>query len=623
MMLQRLIIIIITMCNIPMTFACLTSGTCDCGTNVGTSCSCSQPQITRSAYIAPPPLPAKNLPNIYVQPPQSYPSPYSVQHYRPINSLPVSYSQRYSGLSYTYNPPQSYPQQPLVSPALRVPPPSLPYNAPRTIGGNIMGSSGIYNPPRDIYEVHSRETLPKMKVERPTAFDQFTYPRTVIQQIQVSPSLVSRENPSQSSTNGDLQFKNDFLLPELPAQSIANIPDRYSKKLRNTKELNSYHDEITTTEIYQNFINANEKRILPHTFAIQHRLSGRQNTAQPKGDSKRRDRWNLSCISKTGSNVSKITGTGGGCIVNGHERSNIEQQDSQAELSQKENLKSFDALISDQQTTLNALRENFDKIITHNNSGTLQISQNSSNAENASRKQIDRNSTGNHKVFVQNLKIENGKTTFKKVLIGSWTGGNQRLFKQTNKLDNKEIQNENDDGHYNTYYHQTCTGWVLGRLRNETVTSAVRRCDQLKCEAANVRLSRNRILEITFLKNVTGRFKNYGTYCVAKNPISGIKFSRILVKTNGLSYSRRLHDDPSRSGIHYRKRWGPLRGAEQRIRPVRHDSESAISPHFFISSNKTHGYVNVIGNDDSLDDNSDNDNDSLLRNDNEDNEESD
>lgn len=45
--------------------------------------------------------------------------------------------------------------------------------------------------------------------------------------------------------------------------------------------------------------------------------------------------------------------------------------------------------------------------------------------------------------------------------------------------------------------------------------SVAQKCEELQCDATNVKLSDDHILEITFLKNITGRYRNYGNYCVS------------------------------------------------------------------------------------------------------------
>ncbi|EJW77122.1 hypothetical protein WUBG_11973 [Wuchereria bancrofti] len=82
--------------------------------------------------------------------------------------------------------------------------------------------------------------------------------------------------------------------------------------------------------------------------------------------------------------------------------------------------------------------------------------------------------------------------------------------------------------------------------------SIAKKCEELDCDATNVRLSGDHVLEITFLKNITGRFKNYGSYCVSKKSIGEIKSDNVMFGANGLSYARRYDSESFRRDIRYR-----------------------------------------------------------------------
>ncbi|OZC06031.1 hypothetical protein X798_06987 [Onchocerca flexuosa] len=118
----------------------------------------------------------------------------------------------------------------------------------------------------------------------------------------------------------------------------------------------------------------------------------------------------------------------------------------------------------------------------------------------------------------QDMEAMTEKGTIKRTSsMGSWTIRSDKLLPRrvggTARL-NSEKENE-DRNYYTTYYQQTCIGDVLGYLQNGSLMSVTLKCDELDCDAANVRLSGNRIREIVFLKNISGRFKNYGSYCIS------------------------------------------------------------------------------------------------------------
>ncbi|VDN04013.1 unnamed protein product [Thelazia callipaeda] len=94
---------------------------------------------------------------------------------------------------------------------------------------------------------------------------------------------------------------------------------------------------------------------------------------------------------------------------------------------------------------------------------------------------------------------------------------------------------ENDTQNFKTYYHQKCTGRVLGRSRNETIATAARKCDELHCDAANIRLLGQGFLEVAFLEDTAGRFKDFGSHCVSRNPVDEITFADKILSINKLS----------------------------------------------------------------------------------------
>ncbi|VDK67442.1 unnamed protein product, partial [Onchocerca ochengi] len=222
-----------------------------------------------------------------------------------------------------------------------------------------------------------------------------------------------------------------------------------------------------------------------------------------------------------------------------------------------ENLKSGGVLIADNGVVI-TLQGNRDNIINHDYNKSLRKHHNPDIGENMSREK-NINLIGTEKFDSQNTERVTENGTIKRVLSGSWTIRRNKLFPRTfggrEQLNNtmKEIEDKN---YYTTYYHQTCTGEVLGHLQNGTLMSVSLKCDELDCAAANVKLSRNRILEIIFLKNITGRFKSYGSYCISKQPIVQVKSGRLFFGAKGLPHeTRRFYNELTHKKIHNNKFW--------------------------------------------------------------------
>ncbi|EFO25067.1 hypothetical protein LOAG_03424, partial [Loa loa] len=174
--------------------------------------------------------------------------------------------------------------------------------------------------------------------------------------------------------------------------------------------------------------------------------------------------------------------------------------------------------------------------------------------------------------------------TFKEISSSGWTRKNDKTFNQTTEriegLNNAKKQTDYENNYYTTYHHQnllssgnfntiyhhqTCTGRVLGHLRNGTIISVARKCEELDCDGTNVRLSGDHILEIIFLKNITGRFRNYGNYCVSKKSIGEIKSGHTVFQANRLSYARRFYNESIRKNIRYREYRQPNNRREKQI----------------------------------------------------------
>ncbi|VDN95594.1 unnamed protein product, partial [Brugia pahangi] len=162
---------------------------------------------------------------------------------------------------------------------------------------------------------------------------------------------------------------------------------------------------------------------------------------------------------------------------------------------------------------------------------------------------------------------------FKEISSNDWTRRNdilfERKFERTKGLNNEKKWSDYENNFYTTYHHQSCRGQILGHLRNGTIMSIAKKCEELDCDATNVRLSGDHVLEITFLKNITARFKNYGNYCVSKNmlgceyeleikflilekSIGEIKSVNVIFGANGLSYARRYDSESFPKDIRYR-----------------------------------------------------------------------
>ncbi|VBB34756.1 unnamed protein product [Acanthocheilonema viteae] len=216
-----------------------------------------------------------------------------------------------------------------------------------------------------------------------------------------------------------------------------------------------------------------------------------------------------------------------------------------------QNLKSSKAPPSNINHSVTVLKEN-----DHNSNKLLQKYQSSKTDENTSQKGIDDSLIGREKYIGQNIKAAFGKPTFKEVSSSGWTRRNDKLlgrtFDRTKGLNNVTEWIDYENSFYTTYRHQTCTGRVLGYLRNGTIISITQKCQELECDATNVRLLGDRILEITFLKNVTGRFRNYGSYCVSKKSVGQVNSSYVIFGANTLSQARRFYNKSIRKGISYR-----------------------------------------------------------------------
>lgn len=79
---------------------------------------------------------------------------------------------------------------------------------------------------------------------------------------------------------------------------------------------------------------------------------------------------------------------------------------------------------------------------------------------------------------------------------------------------------------------------MLHRSQNETVASAAEKCADLDCEAANARILPNSFLEVIFLKDIHGRFKDFGSHCISSKFLSIMtSILRLLRSSHGFLIS--------------------------------------------------------------------------------------
>ncbi|MCP9260561.1 hypothetical protein DINM_003551 [Dirofilaria immitis] len=531
------------------------------------SCPCiQQPVPIQQNRYATSFISSNKVSSFYVSPP-SYSVPYSSYSYSLANIAPyarIPYSQPYNS-RYTYNAPQSFPQQsyvpqavpsyvpqivPSYVPQASSPPPPPPSYYPE-VSSNIIPTPGIYNPPGtisqaniptpEIYnppgitpqaasnntpapEIYNppgiilQTTIPTPEIYNPpgiilqatsnnTPAPKIYNPPGIIpqeslpsietettpiyepqkseeygenlQQIEVKPANINSElinNAYQENT----EYGSDNSDTTLPAQNVALVPTTLPSEI--VDNLVPYQSEMTTVETYTNNDNAGNHNqvIIPiagreksfkECITLLNLLASNtdvqkietNNTMDGHALNDNNLRANLNVDNRIGNEPSTRNGTR---PLNIHRAKSIKK------------LKSSNGLITDNQT-ITIQQGNGDKIVGYGKNQNSKIGKNNIEKYNS-----------------QMMRSIFGKEIFKKV------SSNDKLFDRTfgrsNQLNNEMRRDE--DNYYITYYHQICTGQILVHLRNGTIISTLLKCNELDCDAMNVRISGNRILEITLLK---------------------------------------------------------------------------------------------------------------------------
>uniref|UniRef100_A0A8R1DFF1 Uncharacterized protein n=1 Tax=Caenorhabditis japonica TaxID=281687 RepID=A0A8R1DFF1_CAEJA len=81
----------------------------------------------------------------------------------------------------------------------------------------------------------------------------------------------------------------------------------------------------------------------------------------------------------------------------------------------------------------------------------------------------------------------------------------------------------------NTYYNQMCTGDKIATGEKETINSATKKCELLKCVAANAQPDSNGSYTVTYLKTATSRSNSKGNYCLSMIKLPA-KSKRVIPK---------------------------------------------------------------------------------------------
>ncbi|KAK6107028.1 hypothetical protein QQG55_26590 [Brugia pahangi] len=598
-MLQQLIIIIIVIAisHITNTFACFSNGFCSCQPRIPVNTCPCVPRIPLQQKSYATPYVSQQLPSLLIPPPPSYSAPYATYS---INTASFSnvHPQSYNQPRYTYNAPQSLPQQPMI---LSLPQqPVIPtYNNQPSIG-TIIGKSKFYTSPYHIPEIQSQEMSPNAVAEVPTIYEsqKSNIYGDNLRQIEVSPSIIRSElidDFNQQTTEQPLlQYTDDITDATLAAQNVGIISSNQQHSIM-AANLNSQQAQMTAiNNTTNNNIGINERE---NINKLQRDTSIKQNIGiiiRPLGISRKRHQQNrlLPCskiINKLKNDDNKTT------IIN-EAQSAIEcialfKTVNSSKFNKNDELKSVkknNATLPifglnnknyNREVNLNMEKGNISNVRNgiwiiprkesmkyfklfnatslindqhrYDSKKLLQKQQNSKNDENMSQNGDENKSNG-----IKRYTNRNMKTIFKEISSNDWTRRNdilfERKFERTKGLNNEKKWSDYENNFYTTYHHQSCRGQILGHLRNGTIMSIAKKCEELDCDATNVRLSGDHVLEITFLKNITARFKNYGNYCVSKKSIGEIKSVNVIFGANGLSYARRYDSESFPKDIRYR-----------------------------------------------------------------------
>ncbi|EGT47768.1 hypothetical protein CAEBREN_29734 [Caenorhabditis brenneri] len=91
----------------------------------------------------------------------------------------------------------------------------------------------------------------------------------------------------------------------------------------------------------------------------------------------------------------------------------------------------------------------------------------------------------------------------------------------------KEINNATRT--LSTYYNQLCTGDKITVGEKETISSATKKCELLKCVAANAMPDSHGSYTVTYLRNATSRSNSKGNYCLSMKELP-VKSKRVIRK---------------------------------------------------------------------------------------------
>ncbi|CAG9529577.1 unnamed protein product [Cercopithifilaria johnstoni] len=563
------------------TFACFSSGFCSCPTAIS-GCPCAKHAFVQTkSYIAPSisHVSSHQLPSLVISP-SSYSASYpSYMSYQSVPLARISYPQRYN-FPYTYNAPQSLSQQSMV--------PSLSSHNSQRSTGNIMGISKNYNQFHHAYGIHSKKLPPNTITEVPLIYESQKHSNEYnenMEQIEVAPSIISSENindNNQMTTQRLQRINNIHAVVTLPVQNVSNQQHSMIAAI-NIKQMTATNDTNADVEM-------NEKMNYQNPIVMQRRIYVNQNVSlkrRPLDDTKNRHEGklplcsrkisesgnhNIECITLSASSISSKINDGLKNSMEAYTLNDKQFDEANSKLNIRRvnipNVRSNIRIIPRTESFKHlkffnaaSLRDNHHVPIVlqqnHQDSNKFfQKYRNSKNVENMSQKGMNINSIGTEKYIGQNRKVAYAKPTFKEASSSGWTRKNDRLlrrrFEKMEELNNATKWIDYENRFYTTYHHHTCTGRILGYLRNGTIASVAQKCEELECDATNVRLSEDHILEITFLKNVTGYFRNYGNYCVSKKSVRQVNFDHVVIGTNALSKAHRFYNKSLRDGNTYR-----------------------------------------------------------------------
>ncbi|VDK85124.1 unnamed protein product [Litomosoides sigmodontis] len=621
--LEQLTVIVVAMSYNANTFACFSnSGFCSCPTSTA-GCLCSQHLPLQPKTFIPPPVPLK-LPSLLLSPSSSYSAPYPP--YLSHQPISLTHPQRYNFLyTSSYNAPQSVPQQSVLHPLSS-------YNSERSIG-NLIGTSGNYYPPSyNIYEIHSKKLRPNTigKIRSISETQKHTS-----EQIEVQPSIISSEHSIHANEMTTVQRVASPTAATLVAQNIIVVPHRLQTTTP-TRSTVAVAATMTNT-ITRN--NATEMSERDATAMQKHRLATNQNY-RSMSDSRRRAGKRLSLCSKnigkfenhSGNNNNNIliecNGLLGRTISSLLSSKSSSSNDGLNENGNRMEVHALNGRRVESNSILNRARINVTSVRSgirtisqtqslkhfksaqalspelqkkhHSSDKLMQKQRNFKTDGSMSQKAMVINLAATEQHVSQNRKTAFGKPTFKEILSSGWTGRSDRLLSQafgrTRGLHNVTKRIDYDNNFYTTYHHQSCIGQILGYLRNGTIISVAQKCEELKCDATNVKLSDDHILEIIFLKNITGRYRNYGNYCVSKKSVGQISSGRVIFEANMLSRARRLYDRSTQQGVNYGDNGEAnqrKRSVKQLLTDVRERNGKAVELNKFVSFTSTTTDVDI------------------------------